>query len=482
MSAKYLIVSGRIDLINKVISKIDFPQIIVTVDIDQDVYNDRFQWLKLINGDYDNFDWSTIPPADSELLNKMGECERFFLKMSERNFSSFSYQFRKELYVKHLRFWNAKLNSNINFAIFENIPHEGFDFVIYSLCKLKGIKTLMFYTLPVRPNKSVLMHAFTDLFNPGIEIGQTYNRLLTHYSNNDNEILQIILPEYLNNYLKEQEENAEEIISFTRAEKSVFIDRFNKFNIHKKINSALKYIVRLDFNNFFKAFIVNNYRDPFFEKDIIVEKFYNKHVVEPDFTKKFIYFPLHFQPEGSTSPIGGNYVDQALVCEMLSWVAGSSILIYVKEHPRSSKVDYIRNIAFYKRLLACKNVKFLDRNFNSYNLIDRSIAVATVTGSAGWESFLRKKIVFMFGSRFYETAPGVFKISKIQDLENAFKIVLNNENIITRDKVLFFLKALESHVFEGFIPECDSPIATVSRGQSDEKIAQLILDFVQNLN
>ena len=479
MKKNYLISSGRIELIKRVESKIGFPKILITVNNKENIDYNGFEWNKLIVGDYGDFDWSKIPPVDSILLDIMGDCERIFLKMCERNFSKASYQFRKNLYIKHLRFWNFKLDQNIDFAIFENIPHEGFDFIIYELCKRKSIKTLCFYTLPVRPFQSVLMHSFSDLFNPGNEIKETYNNLLFKYNDKQDEIPKIPIADYLLNYYKEHDKDPESIVSFTRAESRTIYSKFKKLQIKKNIYRLIKGLSTFKFSKILNGIIIKLYRDAYFESENTVEIFYNSFVVEPEFDKPFIYFPLHFQPEASTSPLGRNYVDLVLVCEMLSWVVGPDILIYVKEHPRSSKVDYIRNIAFYERLLTCKNVQFLDRNYNSYNLIDKSIAVATVTGSAGWESFLRRKPVFMFGSRFYESAPGVFKIHSIQDLEEAFKTVMNNENLVSKNQILLYLKSLEFHVFEGFIAECDSKIATVTREDSDEKISNIVLDFIK---
>jgi hypothetical protein len=478
MKKKYLVSSGRIELIKRIESKIGVPEILITVESKQDLCTNRFEWLKLIEGDYGDFDWSKIPPVDSDLLDNMGKCERIFLKMSERNFSTASYQFRKNLYIKHLRFWNFRLNSGIKFAIFENIPHEGFDYVIYELCKLKDIKTICFYNLPIRPFQSVFMHCISDIFNPGYEIKETYNNLLLKFIDNQKEIPKIPISDNLLNYFKEHDKDPETIVSFTRAEVKNLHKTIKKIQIKKNISRLIRGLSKLSFSKTLNSIITNLYRDSYFENETIVEDFYNKFVVAPDFDIAFIYFPLHFQPECSTSPIGGNYVDLALVCEMLSWVVGPDILIYVKEHPRSSKVDYIRNVAFYERLLLCKNVRFLNRDYNSYNLIDKSIAVATVTGSAGWESFLRRKPVFMFGSRFYESAPGIFKISSIEDLEKAFKIIVDDRNLISKNQVLLYLKSLESHVFEGFLADCDSKIATVSREESDEKISDIVNEFV----
>ena len=101
--------------------------------------------------------------------------------------------------------------------------------------------------------------------------------------------------------------------------------------------------------------------------------------VNPDFEKKFIYFPLHYQPELSTSPLAEDFVNQELIVAMISKMP-SDCYLYVKEHPR---ISYNRSKDFYDKLLSYRNVKLLKEEINSYSLIDNSLAVATATGSVG---------------------------------------------------------------------------------------------------
>jgi hypothetical protein len=472
---KYLI-TGRKELVDLVESRIGKSYIIITSNAEKEINNRVFEWNTLIYCEYPEVNWCELPPVDSPLLNSMANCERTFLKMVERNFPGSTYQIRKDYYLRHLRYWNWNLSTDLKYAFFSNVPHEGFDYLIYCLCKLKNIQTLCFYTLPIRPNKSVLMHAISDIYNPSKEIEVTYLNLLKN-DNCSQESVADDLPKYLSNYLFEQENKIEELISFTRAEKNrIKTHNFSKLIILFKRLFVL--LVSLKFKKIFRSSINRLYRDSYYEKEVDVEKFYSKNTSPPDLKKTYIYFPLHFQPECSTSPLGGDFVDQGLVCEMLSWAAGKEIMIYVKEHPRRSKVDYIRNIAFYKRILSCKNTVLLNRNTDSYQLIDNSFAVAAVTGSAGWEAFLRRKPVLMFGSRFYENAPGNFKIRSNNDLSKALDIIKNKSMILERSEVIKYLKALESHVFEGFIADCDESVATVSRSVSDRNVCEQIIKFI----
>ena len=45
-----------------------------------------------------------------------------------------SYQQRKDEFNKHLRFWIWKLSKHDSrFALFENVPHEGYNYIIYCI-------------------------------------------------------------------------------------------------------------------------------------------------------------------------------------------------------------------------------------------------------------------------------------------------------------------------------------------------------------
>ena len=49
-------------------------------------------------------------------------------------------------------------------------------------------------------------------------------------------------------------------------------------------------------------------------------------------------------------------------------------------------------------------------NIDSFPLIANSKAVATVTGTVGWEAMVRRKPVLVFGLSWYEKYAGVLKI------------------------------------------------------------------------
>ena len=86
-------------------------------------------------------------------------------------------------------------------------------------------------------------------------------------------------------------------------------------------------------------------------------------------------------------------MEQDLLIDMISWLGekyGFNVL--VKKHPRINyEYFYVRPKNTYDQMIRHKNVFLLDEKVNSSELINNSLAVASITGSLCWEAFLRGK-------------------------------------------------------------------------------------------
>jgi hypothetical protein len=157
--------------------------------------------------------------------------------------------------------------------------------------------------------------------------------------------------------------------------------------------------------------------------------FYQKKTTKLDLKKKYIYFALHYQPEATTYPFGGAFIDQVNAVKLLSSYISDDCFIYIKEHPDTFntshlswvKGDYSRDINFYEQLLSIKNVKLADIRINSQNLINDSYAVATISGAVGLESLIKEKHTFIFGSPWYKNFNDVFKFTEHKNISNNLK-------------------------------------------------------------
>lgn len=135
-----------------------------------------------------------------------------------------------------------------------------------------------------------------------------------------------------------------------------------------------------------------------------------KKTVKPDYKRKYIFFPLHFQPEASTCVCAEKYEKQLYYIDSLAKSLPGDTVLYVKEH-------YVllghRDYQFYKELNKYPNVFLIDPWESSRKLIVNAFAVTTLTGTAGFEAMLLRKPVIIGGHAVYENAPGVIKVDDI---------------------------------------------------------------------
>ena len=151
----------------------------------------------------------------------------------------------------------------------------------------------------------------------------------------------------------------------------------------------------------------------------------------------YAYFPLHLQPEMTTSSLGGMYVDQMLAIERLARKMPSGSRVVVKENPKQN--EYQRPESFYMRLAAIPNVVLAPTETSTFDLIRGSLFVATVTGTAGWEAVNLGKPALVFGKAWYERLPGVFKYKPDIELEKVIGFNLDRGALETMYRELMSL-------------------------------------------
>ena len=79
----------------------------------------------------------------------------------------------------------------------------------------------------------------------------------------------------------------------------------------------------------------------------------------------------------------------------------------------------------------------------------------------------------MFGNRFYEHAPGVFKINSFNDLKKAIRII-NEGFSFDQKNVLYFFKALENYVFEGVMDTSEESYSNITHSETAKKMIAII--------
>lgn len=152
-----------------------------------------------------------------------------------------------------------------------------------------------------------------------------------------------------------------------------------------------------------------------------------------DLPKKFIYYPLHVDPEASTMVLAPYLQNQLTVIENLSRSVPVDFNIVIKEHVISLGW---RTEFFYESIKQLPNVHMASIFLEGPKLVQKSHAVATITGTSGWEAILLGKPVILYGRPFYHAlADGYLYINGWGDLSRNFESFLEQFKPVP-DKVL----------------------------------------------
>jgi hypothetical protein len=146
-----------------------------------------------------------------------------------------------------------------------------------------------------------------------------------------------------------------------------------------------------------------------------------------DYETPFVYIPLHNQPEMSTSALGGVFRDQALVIETVARHLPEGWKIYVKENPRQNA--FARGPLFWHRLLRLPDVQILPSHAPTHELTSRARLTATVAGTAGWEALIKGRPVMVFGGGWWKSFPGVTWFHEGVDLEAVSRTTFPHERL-----------------------------------------------------
>jgi hypothetical protein len=130
-------------------------------------------------------------------------------------------------------------------------------------------------------------------------------------------------------------------------------------------------------------------------------------------TGKFVYFPLHYEPERTTNPDGEAFHDHFKALVALRHFLPSDIAIVVKEHPSqflmAERGSRGRSPLFYALIKELHGVRYIGTAIHSMDLIRGCESVATITGSVALEAALMGKRAIVFGKPWYEGCPNTFQ-------------------------------------------------------------------------
>ena len=185
----------------------------------------------------------------------------------------------------------------------------------------------------------------------------------------------------------------------------------------------------------------------------------------------FVYVAMHYQPEMTSSPLGGRYVDQAVLIEQLAAKLPAGMKIVAKENPLQASIH--RSPDFIRRVSRCENVMMVHPSMDTAYLLQKSKLVATITGTAGWEAIKAEKPCLSFGYSWYRDCAGITQFGPDTDIETA---IANAPSQITTEKFVSRLMA-RSHsgvIYEAFLKDTSPEFAL----QNEENITRSFVNLM----
>jgi len=356
----------------------------------------------------------------------------------------------RSMALSKFAFWNEQINKDkIKYYINSNVPHLADDFVCYCICQYKKIPTAFPYRMPIVPGVSARLYIPLSLYDHGQVYDSDgnlikYNREVDYGEKlpNDLNIIynRVVLGDdtlgtcsrkYLESSGKEKPEQ------FTPPDKGVNILN----NISKNI------IQKYSFFNFKYTFSARKIS----RKNKSSYKYFASNTL-PEVP--FVYYALHMQPEASSSPLGGALSDQLRAIRFLSDNLPKKWKLIVKEHPHQKLEE--RSIDFYEEINKSSNVELMDMSFSSDLLQEKSIAVATLTGTAALEAWLKGKPALVLGHILFQDAPGIYKIRSHEDATSAFNKI-SNGLLHSKKDIFHYMNFLGKATFFGHLDAYINP-------------------------
>ena len=151
-----------------------------------------------------------------------------------------------------------------------------------------------------------------------------------------------------------------------------------------------------------------------------------------DLPEKFVILFLHYEPERTTLPEGFGFTQQRAAIKALELALPNGTKLLVKEHPTTFEHLChwkVRTPRWYNEILSDK-VELVDMEIPAYKLIDKSVATASITGTAVGESLFRGKpgIIFGAGPLYYIECKKLHKYTTVESLSLFLQNLLKSES------------------------------------------------------
>ena len=274
------------------------------------------------------------------------------------------------------------------------------DYVAYLVAKARGIRFLN-----LRPTRIGDRVALSQRLNdPSPELAAQYRRLLTGEQSQFEEEARRYIQR-----VREQHGRYEGVIS--PSDKPALRSNASKFaRIDRLVAAVRRYFAYRNSTAASDNHVPDPLRRLYFtawrnpRQAVRTRAFFRgRYVREADLAGiRYVFFPLHTEPEVSLLVYGRPYVNQIEIVRMLAMSLPVDMVLVVKEHPWMVGK---RSLSAYQKMLDIPRVRFADPALEARTLVKQADLIAVVTGSVALEAAMLDKPVVTFGDCPYNLLP-----------------------------------------------------------------------------
>lgn len=362
-----------------------------------------------------------------EFILSLQKCENIFLAMSDRlSFFNVSVRRRRIIYYDMILYWYTLLKDNrIDCLIFNCSPQMAPDITLYFVAKALKVRTLSMERTCI---------ADTSLF---LEDYEKIEKVPEDYleGRTRDELVDMLGREYYENIRKENYwvKLVKEKIKLLQGSSKFSKKCINALRLLFKLLKIHRYGRKVDESAFYfnspvrngVLMLINILKGRQAKK---LNRYYKKLTKPVNFKDKYVYFPLQFQPERTSIPLGSVFENQILALQVLDKTVPPDWKILVKEHPRQLKAPrfscrHYRTKEYYDRIQSIPKVQLVDLEANNKELIQDAEFVSTLSGTNGWEAMINGKACMVFGFPWYLGCRSCFRVSSVEEAQKAIEAI-----------------------------------------------------------
>lgn len=292
-------------------------------------------------------------------------------------------------------------------VVINEAPANVFTEIAYHFCKKYNIVYLGFIGSKFERRADIYWENFKELNNNISEQEREFAK----------EFLEkFVSHQQLPSYMNYQQQNfrlskINRLKRFIKRRKQIFLPQF-KYFLNRKYYKPYDYEseTMLKYNSLWHFWDGLKWRTRAFLQKNIYDSWNNNEI--------FFFFPLHLQPEASTSVFATYFCDQLNSIKNIAFTLPFPYKLFVKEHPAALGT---RSKDFYKKLKQIPNVVLISPYESVENLIKKSQGVITLTSTIGLEAALTGKPVYVLGDVFYSHHPLCQKVKSFEELKEKIK-------------------------------------------------------------